>query len=70
MDTNDLQDIVDAIADAEEDIRKCQALIDKLRSLNPNDQRLQLDQDRFQYALDERKARVRVMKTAVSLLTQ
>lgn len=63
-------EITEMLSSAEEDIRKCQNLIDMVRAQNPTDQHMQFKMDLTQSALDLRKKRVRVVKTVISEMTK
>ena len=63
-------EILDQLSSAEEDIRKCQNLIDIVRAQNPTDQHMQFKMDLTQSALDLRKKRVRDTKVMISKITE
>lgn len=63
-------EISEQLSSAEEDIKRCQDLIDLARSQNPTDNGFQFKMDLNQSALDERKKRVRILKTVISKITE
>lgn len=63
-------EILEQLSSAEEDVRKCQNLIDMVRAQNPTDQHMQFKMDLTQSALDIRKKRIRDTKVMISTITQ
>jgi len=63
-------EVLEQLSSAEEDVRKCQNLIDYARRTNPNDQAFQLQMDIQQSALDLKKKRIRDTKVIISKMTE
>lgn len=63
-------EVFEMLSSAEEDVRKCQNLIDMVRAQNPTDQHMQFKMDLTQSALDLRKKRIRDTKVIISKMTE